>query len=223
MCGRFVTVIPYDELKQIFDLIESKHHTEPRYNVAPTQTVGVVRCCDESDHNRYDTLKWGLIPSWSKDTSAASHMINARSETVAEKPAFRHAIKFKRCIVPVSGFYEWSRLGGEKHPYYIQLADKSVMCLAGIWEHWKSPEGTDLETFSILTTTANKLISQLHDRMPVILQPDSFGLWLNRNMHDTHFLQNLYSPYPDDLLSFYEVPKLVNNAKFDSPSCLAHV
>lgn len=222
MCGRFVTVIPADELRKIFDLIENPP-VEPRYNVAPTQSVGVVRCCDESDHNRFDQLKWGLIPSWSKDSKMGSHMINARSETVAEKPAFRHAIKFKRCIVPVSGFYEWSHSGTEKHPHFIHLADKSPMCLAGIWEHWKSPEGSEVESFSILTTSANKLVGKLHDRMPVILSPDTYGLWLNRNLHDVHALEPLYTPYPDDQMAYYQVPDLVNNARFDSPSCIVQV
>jgi putative SOS response-associated peptidase YedK len=223
MCGRFVTVIPYEELKQIFDLIESQIRPEPRYNVAPTQNVGVIRCCDEGNHNRYDLLKWGLIPSWSKDSKMGSHMINARSESVTEKPAFRHAIKYKRCIVPVNGFYEWSHIGKEKHPHFIQMADKSLMALAGIWEHWKSPEGTDLETFSILTTAANPLVAKLHDRMPVILPPDAYILWLNHNMHDAHNLESLYSPFPEEKLTYYKVPDLVNNPKFDSPSCIFQV
>lgn len=168
MCGRFVAIITTDELRKIFDLIEHPH-VDPRYNVAPTQNVGVVRCCDELDHNRFDQLKWGLVPSWSKDSKAGSHMINARSETVAEKPAFRHAIKFKRCIIPTSGFYEWSHAEQKKQPYYIHMADSSPMCMAGIWEHWKGPDGTNLETFSILTTASNKLIAPLHDRMPVLV------------------------------------------------------
>lgn len=221
MCGRFVTVIPYEELKQIFDLIESKVRPEPRYNLCPTQLAPVVRSTDSG--NALDLLKWGLIPSWSTDTKAASHMINARSETVAEKPSFRHAIKKNRCIIPVSGFYEWSRLSGEKQPHFIHMADNSPMPLAGIWEHWKSPEGDVIESFSILTTAANKLISSLHDRMPVILHPKSFSLWLDRGMNDAHALDPLYAPYHDDELSYYKVPDLVNNPRFDSPACIARV
>lgn len=221
MCGRFVTIIPYEELKQIFDLIESSAQFVPKYNVAPTQNVGVIR--NLGDHNRLDHLKWGLVPSWSKDLSMGSHMINARSESVAEKPAFRHAIKYKRCIVPVNGFYEWSHLGKEKHPHFIHMANKSLMALAGIWEHRKSPEGTDLETFSILTTAANPLVAKLHDRMPVILTPDAYGLWLNHNMHDAHNLEGLYSPFPEEKLTYYKVPDLVNNPKFDGPACIIQV
>lgn len=222
MCGRIVTAISPELLAAVFGLT-SVPITEPRYNVAPTQPTGVIRCCDDSDHNRFDRLKWGLVPSWSKDLSFGSHLINARSETVAEKPAFRHAIKYRRCIIPSSGFFEWAHTGTEKHPHYIQMADQSPMCLAGLWESWKAPDGSDLETFTILTTAANNLIGQLHDRMPVILSPDNYSLWLNRNMHDPHALETLYTPYPDDLMSYHEVPSLVNSPRFDSPACIVRV
>lgn len=218
MCGRFVTVIPYDELKKIFDLVESFTRTEHRYNVAPTQKVTVVR--NTGEHNTLVPMKWGLIPSWSKDASIASHTINARCETVAEKPSFRHAIKYNRCIIPISGFYEWTHSGGKKTPHYIYLSDNSPMSLAGIWEHWKSPEGEELETFSILTTAANSLIQPLHDRMPVILQPSDYDLWLSKNVHNPHELAHLYLPYPAGKMLLHEVPTLVNNPKFDSPACI---
>ncbi|MBV5330290.1 MAG: SOS response-associated peptidase [Chlorobium sp.] len=221
MCGRFVTVIPAEELKAIFDLIE-RPQLEPRYNVAPTQTAGVVRQADDST-NHYDQLKWGLVPSWSKDPSKGASLINSRSETVAEKPSFRHAIKKNRCIIPVTGFYEWSHTGTEKHPHYIHLSDKSPMALAGIWENWKSPDGTTLETFSILTTAANKLISSLHERMPVILMPGAYGLWLDRKLQNPQHFEHLYAPFPDELMTYYKVPDLVNNPKFDSPTCIIKV
>ena len=220
MCGRFVTVIPADELKAIFDLIDNLM-IEPRYNVTPTQSVGVVRYCDESDHYHFAQLRWGLIPSWSKELGTG--LINARSETVSEKPSFRGAIKYRRCIVPTSGFYEWKAESGKKQPYYIHMVNGSPMCFAGIWETWKAPDGTDLETFSILTTTSNKIIEPLHDRMPVILAPENYSFWLNRNMHDPHQLEQLYQPYPPDQLALYKVPDLVNNPKFDSPACIAKV
>jgi len=221
MCGRFVTIIPYEELKQIFDLVESHTRTEPRYNVAPTQQVSVVRSTGE--HNVLAPMRWGLIPSWSKDASIANHTINARCETVAEKPSFRHAIKRNRCIIPISGFYEWAHSGGKKTPYYIHLSDCTPMSLAGIWEHWKSPEGEELETCSILTTTANSLVQSLHDRMPVILKPSDYSHWLNTDMHDQQQLIHLYQPYPAEGMSLYEVSNLVNNPRFDSPACIARV
>ncbi len=221
MCGRFVTVIPADELRKIFDLIENPQ-IEPRYNIAPMQKAGVVRQVEDST-NRFDFLKWGLVPSWSTDPTKGSMLINARSETVKEKPSFRHAIKTNRCIIPISGFYEWVQVGKEKHPHYIYLTDKSVMCLAGIWEHWKSPDDAVLETFSILTTTANKRLESLHERMPVILHPADYGLWLDKQLTDPHHLDHLYQPFPDDLITFHEVPALVNNPRFDSPSCIVKV
>jgi putative SOS response-associated peptidase YedK len=221
MCGRFVTVIPYEELKQIFDLIESNIRVEPRYNIAPSQQVAVVRSAGE--HNILGSMRWGLIPPWSKDAAIASHTINARCETVAEKPSFRHAIKYNRCIIPISGFYEWTHSGGKKTPHYIYLSDNSPMGLAGIWEHWKSPGGEELETFSILTTSANSHIQPLHDRMPVILQPSDYDLWLSKNVHNPHDLVHLYQPFPAGTMSLHEVSNQVNNPRFDSPTCIRRV
>lgn len=222
MCGRVVMAITPEMLVEVFGL-QAVPSLDPRYNVAPTQNVGVIRCCDDSAHYKYDALKWGLVPSWAPDPTKGSSLINARSETVSEKPSFRHAIKYNRCIVPVSGFYEWSHAGKEKHPHFISLKDSPVMSLAGIWENWKAPDSSVLETFSILTTAANKLLSSLHDRMPVILKPEDYGMWLNRNLHDPHHLEGLYQPYPDDLMTFHEVPLLVNSPRFDSPACIVRV
>ncbi|NVN93469.1 MAG: SOS response-associated peptidase [Desulfuromonadales bacterium] len=221
MCGRIVTAISPEYLASLFGL-QDVPRIEPRYNVAPSQAVGVIRC-DDSEHNRFDLMKWGLVPSWSKDTKIASHTINARSETVAEKPAFRHAIKYNRCIIPTSGFYEWLRTDQHKQPYFIHQANHAPMCFAGIWEHWNDPDGAVLETFSILTTTANELIGELHDRMPVILSPEDYEFWLNRNMHDAQLLERLYQPYPAERMAAYKVPDLINNPRFDSPSCILQV
>ena len=220
MCGRFVANIPAGELKKIFNLIEIQQ-LDPRFNVAPTQQVAVIR--NNGDHNHLDQLKWGFVPSWSKDISFGSHLINARSETVAEKPTFRYAIKYRRCIIPSSGFYEWDHSGGKKQPYYIQMVDQTPTYLAGLWESWKAPDGNVIETFAILTTAANKLVAPLHDRMPVVLHPDTFTLWLNMNMHDPEQLQQLFLPYPAVEMTAHKVPDLVNNTRFDSPACIAQV
>ncbi len=221
MCGRFVVNIPPEELAVIFGL-QIVPQLEPRYNVAPTQQVAAVR--SEADHNLLDLMKWGFVPSWSKDISFGSHMINARSETVAEKPAFRHAIKYRRCIIPTSGFYEWQHTGDHhKQPFYFQMADKSPMCLAGIWETWKAQDSTEMESFAILTTAANKIVAPLHDRMPVILHPDNYALWLSKNMHDPELLKQLYTPYPAGEMIAYKVPDLVNNSRFDGPACIVQV
>lgn len=222
MCGRFVTIIPYEELKRIFSLVEGEISTiEPRYNVAPSQQVAVVRSA--GDHNILVSMSWGLVPSWSKDTTIASHTINARSETVAEKPAYRHAIKYNRCIIPVSGFYEWKQVEHHKEPYFIRLTNHKPMCFAGIWESWKDSENSALETFSILTTSSNDLIAPIHDRMPVILTPEDLSLWLSKNVHDPHELERLYTPFPSDMMTAYNVPDLVNNPRFDSPACISRV
>lgn len=221
MCGRIVTIIQAEELAVLFGLKEVPQ-LDARYNVAPTHNVAVIR--SDSDHNRLDLLRWGFVPNWSKDLSFGSHLINARSETVSEKQAFRHAIKYRRCIIPVSGFYEWDHsVGHHKQPYFIRMVDHAAMCLAGIWESWKAPDGSLLETFAILTTSANRLVAPLHDRMPVILHPDAHALWLSKNMHDPHQLQQLYTPFPAEEITVFKVPDLVNNPRFDSPACIAQV
>ena len=221
MCGRFVTTISPELLVKIFGL-QGLPDFEPRFNVAPSQHVWVVRSV--GDHNRLDLMKWGLIPSWSKDTAIAAHTINARCETVAEKPAFRHAIKKQRCIVPAAGFYEWQHSKGHKQPYYVRMVNSGLMAFAGLWEKWKSEDDEDfLETFTILTTSANELITPIHTRMPVILYPEDYDLWLDTTMHDPEQLQRLYQPFPPDLLTAHKVPDLVNNPRFDSPACIAQV
>ena len=163
MCGRFTIDIPPSLLSSIFGLSEPPA-TTPRYNVAPTQQVPVIRQYADGD-NHLDYLRWGLIPSWFKEMSTSSPMINARSETVSEKPAFRQSIRYRRCVVPSSGFYEWKQEGKTKQPWYIRLKDGSPMMFAGLWDSWKSPQGV-VDSFTILTTAPNSLIGSLHDRMP---------------------------------------------------------
>lgn len=227
MCGRFTSLLTPELLIAIRDQfgVSVPEAAEARYNIAPSQNVWVIR--NEVDHNRLDLMKWGLVPMWAKDPSVGSQMINARCETVAEKPAFRQAIKHRRCIVPAAGFYEWAPptvAGGRKQPLYIHMADASPMCFAGIWEQWKRPgEDGFLESFTIITTTANELIAPIHDRMPVILQPDDFGLWLSHNMHDPELLRDMYRPFPAGLLEAYKVSDLVNNVRFDAQACIARV
>jgi len=161
---------------------------------------------------------------WAKDSAIASHTINARCETITEKPAFRHAIKKQRCIIPAAGFYEWQNVEGHKQPYFIRMLNNGLMAFAGLWEKWKGAGDEDfLETFTILTTSSNDLIAPLHTRMPVILLQEDYDLWLNRNMHDPEQLSRLYQPFPSDLLTAYKVPDLVNNSRFDSPACIAQV
>jgi putative SOS response-associated peptidase YedK len=224
MCGRFTSLLSPELLNVIREIfgITPPEQIDPRYNIAPTQQVWVIR--SDGDHNRLELMKWGFVPSWAKDPAIGSRMINARSETLQVKPAFRHSIRYRRCVVPTSGFFEWAHSEGKKQPNFIRMADGSPMCLAGLWDHWKGPgEENWLETFTILTTASNELLSPIHDRMPVILRPEDCALWLDREIHDPEQLQDLYQPFPSGLLEMYRVPNLVNNPRFDSPACIARL
>jgi putative SOS response-associated peptidase YedK len=226
MCSRFTSLLSTELLSTIRELfgIQVPVSAESRYNIAPAQQVWVVR--NEGGHNRLDLLKWGLVPSEAKDPAIGNQLITAHCETVHEERAFKQAIKYRRCIVPASGIYAWSQSEEKRQPYYIRMADGSPMCFAGLWEQWKTPGAGDeefLETFTILTMGANKLVAPIHDRMPVILQPGSCNLWLSHDMHDPEQLRGLYLPFPTDLLEAYMVPDLVNNVRFDGPACIARV
>jgi len=221
MCGRFTLHLSPELLGSVFGVKTSLQLT-PRYNIAPSQMVPVVRS-GEDDNNRVDLLKWGLIPSWAKDPSIGNKLINGRSETVHEKPSFRHAIKCQRCIVPASGFYEWSTAGNSKQPWYIQQKDNAPMGFAGLWESWRSPEGTPLETFCILTAAANSFMATIHDRMPVILPQEEYDTWLSRNLHDPLQLSRLLLPCPADSLAAIKVSTVVNSPAYESPQCIEPV
>jgi putative SOS response-associated peptidase YedK len=221
MCGRFVLENTPEQIMKVYRL-SSLPDLSPRYNVAPGQQIAVVR-----QHNGGDRelafLQWGLVPPWAKDPAIGYKMINARSETVQEKPSFKQALQARRCIIPVSGFYEWEKSGRDRIPHYIHLRGGDVMSLAGLWERWKSPEGVELQTCTILTTSANSLIKKLHDRMPVILHREEFGLWLNKDIDDVKQLAELFHPYPSDQLAEYVVAKEVNSPGNDSPRLIAPV
>ena len=163
-------------------------------------------------------MRWGLVPAWAKEVGAG--LINARSETVNAKPSFRQAFRQRRCIVVASAFYEWQKVDGKKVPYYIRMADGAPMPFAGLWEAWRSPEGQVLETCAILTTAANATVAPIHDRMPVILHPDEFGLWLDREGHEVEPLARLFAPYPADRLKAYRVSTLVNSPSHDGVECI---
>jgi putative SOS response-associated peptidase YedK len=219
MCGRFTLQIPAEVLAKAFGLQELSL-VEPRYNIAPGQLVAAVRRI--GDHNKIDFLKWGLLPEWEQDLTHTQ--INARSETVHEKPAFQHAVKCNRCIIPATGFYEWLPTeGSHKQPYYIRLLNSGVMGFAGLWERREAGDGSGLETCCILTTSANDLVKPIHERMPVILQAEDYDFWLDRNRHDPSELQRLYKPYPSDLMVAHVVPDLVNNPRFDSAACIVQM
>jgi len=172
--------------------------------------VAAIRAKPDTYERRLDMLKWGLIPFWAKDPAIGSKMINARSETVAEKPAFRAAFKHRRCIIPADGFYEWAREGKKKQPYLIAMTDGNPFGMAGLWEHWKDAEGNVIESCTILTTEANEAVRELHDRMPVILKPNDYDTWLDPGLGDLGILQPIMIAYPSDAMTLSRASPEIN-------------
>lgn len=198
MCGRFVLMTPGKSLAERFGL-EEIPDLQPHYNIAPTQMVVVIRLDRDTLQRRLVQMKWGLIPFWAKDASIGNRLINARGESAAEKPAFRAAFKTRRCLVPTDGFYEWKKQEGtRKQPYLVRNADGSPFAFAGLWERWTGPEGEIIESCTILTTDANDLTRPIHDRMPVILHPKDYDLWLDPEVKDPALLKPLLRPYPSE-------------------------
>jgi len=223
MCGRFTLQIPAEMLFEVFGITEPPSFPiEPRYNIAPTQQIPVVR--QYADYqSRLDSMRWGLIPTWTKETPTGPPLINARSETIAEKPSFRQAIKYRRCLIPASGFYEWRREGEKKTPLYIRLNDGAPMVFAGIWESWKGPDGKTTDSCSILTTATNDLMEPIHDRMPVILRSSNWEQWLDRDMRDPEKLKPLYQPFPGKEIEMFLVSPMVNSVMNHSPDLVSPI
>ena len=218
MCGRFAQKSPRAKITKKFKVEEVPPLVE-RYNVAPMQSVLAVR---ETSEGREATLfKWGLVPRWAKDAAIGNKLINARSETVTEKPSFREAFARRRCLVPADGFYEWSRRGDRKRPFYFHMTDGEPFAIAGLWEHWES-EGGPLETCTLLTTEANELLASYHDRMPVILRPEDYEMWLDASVCRAELLK-LLRPYQREEMSAYEVSLLVNNPANEGRHCTAPI
>lgn len=223
MCGRFTLRAPADQLALLFGLSEAPI-TAPRYNIAPTQPVGLVRMNPRSQSRAWALAIWGLIPSWAKDPSIGARMINARSETVAEKPSFRAAYKRRRCLIPADGFYEWQKVGSRKQPHFIGMADDGPFAFAGLWEHWAGPDGSELESCTILTTEPNDMLASLHNRMPVIVDPLDYDDWLGSGGDDPRdhmaILPHLLRPYPADQMKTYPVSTYVSNARNEGEECI---
>jgi len=191
----------------------------PRFNVAPTQQVAAVRVLTQGGDRQLELLRWGLVPFWAKDIKIGSRMINARSETVASKPAFRAAFKRRRCLVLADGFYEWRRTPDGKQPYYITLEHGGPFAIAGLWERWDKGEEGPVETCTLLTTTPNPLVEQVHNRMPVILEPDDYDLWLDPELQDRARLEPLLRAFPAEQMMAVPVSTLVNSPRNDRPDC----
>lgn len=222
MCGRFTLIADPDVIQMTFALEALPAGLAPRYNIAPTQPVLALT---NEETRRASLLHWGLIPSWAKDPSVGSRMINARSETLAEKPSFRNAFRRRRCLIFADGFYEWQASGKAKRPMYIRLDDGKPFALAGLWEAWQVPESGDwLRSCTIVTTDANPFMAALHTRMPVILDREAQDLWLTPGEVPAEALLPLLRPYErSEAMSAYEVSRLVNSPHNDAPGCIAPV
>lgn len=219
MCGRFTLTVPGEQAAQQFGLSDPSVKLAPRYNIAPTQPVAAVRAAETG--RELALLRWGLIPPWAKDLSIGARMINARAETAAEKPAFRSAMKQRRCLILADGFYEWQTTGSSKQPFYFRVAGDGPFAFAGLWEHWRSPQGDQIHSCTILTTEANELVRPLHDRMPVILRPEDYGRWLDPALRDAAAVADLLAAYPADAMHTYPVSKSVNRVSNDGAELIA--
>lgn len=228
MCGRFTLRTSAPKLIELFQL-DDLPMLSPRFNVAPTQQILIIRLNSSAEtgndalHRRAETARWGLVPFWAKDLSIGNRMLNARSETVAEKPAFRQAFQKRRCLIPADGFYEWEKVAvKQKQPWWIHMPDQLPFAMAGLWETWKSTEnvGELLISCTILTTAANADMLPIHDRMPVILQPDQYDAWLSPDSSLAQRSQ-LMQPLPDGILQRFKVSTLVNKPANDTVECIS--
>jgi putative SOS response-associated peptidase YedK len=219
MCGRFSLTTPSAALRDLFGFDELPN-LPPRYNIAPTQDVAAVRLAGEDPKPRFTVFRWGLIPSWAKDVSIGGRLINARAETVADKPAFRHAFRRRRCLIPADGFYEWEkRPDGGKQPWRITLEGGVPFAFAGLWEHWSGADGSEIESCTIVTTEAADSIAMIHERMPVILDPVDFSGWLKGTPEEALALLHAYR----GTLASYPVSTRVNSVRNDDASLLEPV
>ena len=220
MCGRYTVTSPPEALRTLFGY-EEEPNFPPRYNVAPAQPIAIVRLVEDQRH--FALVRWGLLPSWVKDPKTFALLINARGETVLEKPAFRAAMKRRRCLIPADGFYEWQEEGGRKRPFFIHAKSGAPLAFAGLWETWIGPNGEELETAAIVTTRANRTLAPIHERMPVIVPPEAFDLWLDCAKVDALTAAALITPAPEDLLEAYEISTAVNRTANDGPKLLEPV
>jgi putative SOS response-associated peptidase YedK len=219
MCGRYRLSRRKELVEEYFDTVSDEPDWTPRYNIAPTQPVAVIRQNPKEPVRELSLMRWGLIPSWSKDMSTAAQMINARSETAGTKPAFRDAMKSRRCLIPADGFYEWKRDGKTKQPFCFEVNQGQLFAFAGLWDRWKDPNGNWIKTCSILTTTPNAVTATVHDRMPVILGADAYDLWLDPGMKNVDATSELLKPYDARLMRSFPVSTRINHVANDDAEC----
>ena len=220
MCGRFTLFEADNILSKEFG-VSGIPPLSPRYNISPSQPVAAVRAAPAGSGRELALLRWGLIPSWSKDPATGNRLINARAETARDKPSFRNAFRRHRCLIPTNGFYEWQRQERGKQPYFVRMRDDRLFAFAGLWDRWESPDKGVIETCTILTTAANAVLSPIHDRMPVILPPAEYARWLDPGLLDTDSLGPLLVPFPaEDMLASPVSPR-VNAPTVDDEKCMA--
>lgn len=219
MCGRFTLTVDPAELTDAFGDFIFPNQFAPRFNIAPSQPILAI---PNDGKNKADFFLWGLIPSWAKDPTIANKLINARGETIAEKPSFRGSLKYKRCLILADGFYEWKAQAGAKTktPYFIHMKDRQPFAFAGLWDEWNSPDGNTLRTCTIITTEPNELMSTLHNRMPVILDKNNYAAWLEAAPQTPADLLPLIRPFPADRMSAYPVSTMVNSPGNDRAECV---
>jgi putative SOS response-associated peptidase YedK len=217
MCGRYAITSAPEAIRRLFGYDEQPNFP-PRYNVAPTQPVPIVRMA--AGKRQFALVRWGFIPSWVKDPRGFALLINARGESLDAKPAFRAALRYRRCLFPADGFYDWRRAGERAAPYYVRRKDGGPMAFAGLWENWMGPNGEEMETAAIVTTRANRMLAPIHPRMPAIVPPEAFGLWLDSAKVDATTAAALIAPAPEDMLESYPVSPAVNRAANDAPDLL---
>ena len=217
MCGRYTVTSAPEAIRAIFRYDE-RPNFPPRYNIAPTQPIAIVRLMEGK--RQFVLARWGLLPSWVKDPKTFTLLINARAESVSDKPAFRAAMKRRRCLIPADGFYEWQARGGRKQPYYVRAKSGEPLAFAGLWETWTGPNGEELDTATVITTDANRTLMHIYDRMPVIVPPAAFDLWLDTNHVDARTAEAVLLPAPNDLLEAYPVSTAVNRTANDNPKLI---
>ncbi|MGO8745210.1 MAG: SOS response-associated peptidase [Thermoguttaceae bacterium] len=224
MCGRFTLRSPASVVAEQFGLFEAPSFA-PRFNIAPTQPVAVVRCVpDQAGCCRQIVwLRWGLVPSWAHDPSIGNRMINARTESVGEKPAYRAAMRRRRCLVAADGFYEWQKAGKRKQPFFIHRRDDRPFGFAALWESWEGPDHSALESCTLLTTEANEVVTPIHDRMPVILRTEDYTRWLDPGIQNPSDLESLLRPYSSDAMEAYPVSPHVNSPANEGPRCVQRI
>jgi putative SOS response-associated peptidase YedK len=219
MCGRYRLSRRKQIIEEHFDVADWQGDWSPRYNIAPTQPVPVIRQHPKEPVRQISLMKWGLIPHWAKDSAGAASTINARSETAATKPAFRDPLRFRRCLFPADGFYEWKRTATGKQPYCFAVNGGDLFAFAGLWDGWKNAEGQWVKTCTILTTMPNAVTSAVHDRMPVILDPDNYDLWLDPGMQNVATISELLKPFDASLMRCYPVSTRINHVENDDEDC----